>query len=146
MPISLFLSVKGVFGIGGGAHFYFLMFPLGIALCYIFKNYKKLLEKYLTPILTISIFIFLFIYNNSFNTTLSYVETVLMLISIVLILTLGISLLNENNNYSIIMIYGNCYSVILLKFKSMSMKILKKKWLFWLLIYTQALICYLFLV
>jgi len=106
MPISLFLSVKGVFGIGGGAHFYFLMFPLGIALCYIFKNHKKLLEKYLTPILTISIFIFLFIYNNSFNTTLSYVETVLILISIVLILTLGISLLNENNNNSIIMIYG----------------------------------------
>lgn len=106
MPISLFLSVKGIFGIGGGAHFYVLMFPLGIVLCYIFKNYKNLLEKYLTPILSASIFIFLFIYNNSFNITLSYIETVLMLLSIVLILTLGISLLNESNKHSIIMIYG----------------------------------------
>lgn len=107
IAVMYILSRMGIFGLGGGAQFYVLMFPLGIIACELFKNYHNKIGNVILPFMTIMLFLLLYIYNNSFNNTLEYVPSVIMIFSIVVLIVLVMGFNNyQIHKNDIIGIYG----------------------------------------
>mgnify|MGYP003293333278 CR=1 FL=1 len=105
--LSLLLGLKGIFGIGGGAQYYCLMFPLGVMLRYLYENYENKINKFVLPIFSFLLFLFLYAYNNMYGASISYIRMVALIVSIVLILVIVFAYVDfDIPKKSIIKIYG----------------------------------------